>query len=81
MKNNGSTICFVIAAVFMLIGIQNIWNASGSRSFDSLVGYGVGSMLPTIGLLIAGLILKRKENARSSPTDAEIVETPPPKSS
>ena len=81
MKNNGSTICFAIAALFFLIGVQNIWKASGSRSFDGLVGYGVGSMLPTIGLLIAGLILKRKETARSSPIDAEIVDSPPPKPS
>lgn len=56
----GATICFVMAAVTFGIGINNIVIASKDRELSGLISYGVGSMLPAIGLLIAGLILQRK---------------------
>jgi len=54
----GATVRFVMAAITFAIGVKNIVEASQDRPFERLVSYGVGSMLPAVGLLAAGLVLQ-----------------------
>ena len=56
----GATVRFVMAAITFAIGVKNIVEASQDRPFERLGSYGVGSMLPAVGLLAAGLVLRKK---------------------
>lgn len=63
----GATVCFVMAAITFVIGVKNIVEASQERPFERLVGYGVGSMLPALALLVTGLILQKKAKKAETP--------------
>ena len=54
----GAIVCFVIAALAMIVAIQNVvGGANRPEGAENLVGYAVGSFLIPIALLIVGLIL------------------------
>ena len=79
--NAGPIVCFVLSVALFFMGVKNILDAAiRGMPIEDLVGYGVGSMLPSFVLLIVGLVLVRQP-ARKPAVDvvqAEIVDEKKP---
>ena len=59
--NAGPIVCFVLSVALFFMGVKNILDAAiRGMPIEDLVGYGVGSMLPSFVLLIVGLVLVRQ---------------------
>lgn len=58
----GSIVCFVMAVLFTMVGINNLFNSPNKPDANAdMVGYAVGSFLPGVVLLILGIWLATRQ--------------------